>query len=279
MARIRTIKPEFFTDEDIARLDPVIRVAFIGLWCHADKAGRLEDRPARLKVVVLPYDDVDFGAVLDALVAGRFVRRYAGPDGRAYLQVRSFEKHQRPRQDEVESQLPEPPELTELDTAPHLFSDEPVSAQRLGKERNGSGKEGSARVAQARPAARDVVDLWNQSVTAPIPQVTKLTADRSAKINARLKECPDLATWRTVFLWINRQDWCRAPGTGDHPNWTATLDWLCKSAGQFQRKVEQATSNDRRKQKRRPANCDCVEPCDNEHDHTKKYLDREESFE
>lgn len=232
MPRIRTIKPEFFTDEDIARLQPLYRLAFQGLWCYADKAGRLEERPLRLKVQILPFDDVNFEAVLDALVAARFVQRYHGPDGRAYLQIRSFLKHQRPRNDEPESELPHVQALTEN-------SDESVTAQCLGKERKGKELERST---SRTSSAQAVVDLWNQLVTAPIPQVTKLTADRQAKIDARLKIFPDLAVWRTAISWANGQDWMRAPGTGKHPHWTVTLDWLCVNDGQLQRCLERAAA-------------------------------------
>lgn len=244
--RIRSIKPEFFTDEDIALLPALCRIAFQGLWCHADKAGRLEDRPHRLKVLVLPYDDVDFVEVLNALVAARFVQRYSGPDGRAYLQIRSFLKHQRPRPDEPESQLPIPESFTDPDEYSLLGSDEPDTAERIGKEGKGKElrKEGSTRPSGARPPvqAQDIVDLWNQSVTSPIPQVTKLTTDRKAKIDARLKAYPDLDTWQTAIDWVNTQAWCRAPGIGEHGSWVATLDWLTKNDSKLQRCIEQAST-------------------------------------
>lgn len=110
------------------------------------------------------------------------------------------------------------------------------------------------------PSAAALVDLWNQSVTAPIPQVTKLTAGRISKYNARLKAFPDLALWRSVISWVNGQDWCRASGTGDHPNWTATLDWLCKSDDQVQRYIERATQNQLRSRPR-VAGCRHSPPC------------------
>jgi hypothetical protein len=91
-------------------------------------------------------------------------------------------------------------------------------------------------------SADDVVDLWNQLVTAPIPKVTRLTADRKRKIDARLKVYPDLADWRTAIVWVNGQSWCRAPGNGDHPNWTATIDWLCRSDEPIQRALERAAT-------------------------------------
>lgn len=139
MARIRSIKPEFFTDEDIAKLSPLARLAFEGLWCHSDKAGRLEDRPTRLKVLILPYDDVDFGALINEMAAEHFVIRYA-VGGRRYLQVRTFGKHQRPRTDEPESEIPPPEGFAPTETDASLHSDSDVSSQTLGKE--GKGREG-----------------------------------------------------------------------------------------------------------------------------------------
>ncbi len=68
MSRIRTVKPEFFLDEDLAALDPLDRLTFIGLFCQADKAGRMEDRPDRLRLQVLPYDKGNFNARLQRLM-------------------------------------------------------------------------------------------------------------------------------------------------------------------------------------------------------------------
>lgn len=135
MARIRTIKPEFFTDEDIAALPPLCRIAFQGMWCQADKAGRLEDRPARLKIQVLPYDDVDMEDVLSTLAEHRFIVRYEHA-GRRLIQVRTFGKHQCPNKKEPESIIPAPSEHS-ADTIP---SDEGTCGREgKGTEGNGNG--------------------------------------------------------------------------------------------------------------------------------------------
>lgn len=233
MARIRTVKPEFFLDEDIADdLTHTERLAFIGLWCQCDKAGRTKDRPRRLKVQIFPHEDVDFEAVLSRLEATRYIQRYE-VCGRRYIQVRTFDEHQRPRTDEPETQIPPPPPLTNTVTGQSLNSDSSDSRKGMGK---GTGKE----IRKGEVTAGAVVKLWNEIVTRPIPQVRRLTADRTRKVNARLREYPDLSSWRTVISWLNAQDWCRANGRGEHPNWTATLDWLVKSDGVFQRWLEQA---------------------------------------
>jgi hypothetical protein len=142
MPRIRTIKPEFFDDEVLCALPPLHRICYAGLWCQADKAGRLEDRPRRLKARVMPFDDVNMDVILTDLVQAGFIIRYV-VEGKQYITIKpsSWEKHQRPRNDEPESVLP-PVDSAKVFVA-SLGSDESVTVQSLGKERKGTerGKE------------------------------------------------------------------------------------------------------------------------------------------
>jgi hypothetical protein len=92
--RIRTIKPSFFKNDDLGELDPLARILFIGLWCMADRRGRLEDRPKRIKAELLPYDDADLNFLLNGLVTRGFITRYQVGELRI-IQIASFEKHQR----------------------------------------------------------------------------------------------------------------------------------------------------------------------------------------
>jgi hypothetical protein len=117
MARIRYLKPDFFKDEDLAELPPILRLFFEGLWCHADKAGRLEDRPLRLRADIMPYEkDFDSEAALDTLAHPKihspkrkpFIVRYE-IDGEKYIQILSWEKHQKPHHTEAESAIPAVP--------------------------------------------------------------------------------------------------------------------------------------------------------------------------
>jgi hypothetical protein len=119
MARIREIKPEFFLDEEIAALSPLTRLAFIALWQLADREGRIEDRPTRLRAQIFPYDQaVDMAGVLDELAQspGRFIVRYQ-VESRPYLEIRSFRRHQRPHPKEKPSELPAPPGQGETSTS------------------------------------------------------------------------------------------------------------------------------------------------------------------
>lgn len=107
MARARNIKPAFFANDDLADIEPLGRLLFIGLWTVADREGRLEDRPRRIKAEVLPYDDCDVDKLLDDLQSHGFVQRYE-VDGVKCVQVISFTKHQNPHYKEGASELPAP---------------------------------------------------------------------------------------------------------------------------------------------------------------------------
>ena len=107
MARSRNIKPGFFTNDKLADIEPLGRIMFIGLWTIADREGRLEDRPRRIKAEVLPYDDADTESLLNQLVKQGFIIRYE-VDGERYIQVLQFNKHQNPHMKESASTIPAP---------------------------------------------------------------------------------------------------------------------------------------------------------------------------
>lgn len=109
MARARNIKPSFFLNERLAEIPPLGRLLFQALWCMADRAGRMEDRPKRIKVEALPYDDCDIDALLWALSRRGFIERYAVGDAR-FIQVVNFTKHQNPHVKEAASTIQAPDE-------------------------------------------------------------------------------------------------------------------------------------------------------------------------
>ena len=113
MARSRYIKPEFWKDEDLARVSHSARLLFVGLWSLADRSGRLEDRPLRIKAELFPYEDIDVEPILNELATrkaygnGAFIVRYE-IKGRRYIQIANFSKHQKCHVREPNSDLPGP---------------------------------------------------------------------------------------------------------------------------------------------------------------------------
>ena len=135
MGRIRHIKPELFLDEDLATHKPIVRLLFIGLWTLADCEGRMEDRPARIKAQLFPYEPLDTDASLDALANTGHVIRYI-VDGRRYLQVTNFLKHQRLSGKEAQ--------------ADSVFPSPEAAGNRQGSDGEGSGSIGEAPDVQGR---------------------------------------------------------------------------------------------------------------------------------
>lgn len=108
MARSRNLKPGFFKNEDLAACGMMARILFAGLWCFADRQGRLEDRPKRIKAEIFPYDDsVDVDAELNVLDNAKFIKRYE-KNREKYIQIINFTKHQNPHIKEQDSTIPAP---------------------------------------------------------------------------------------------------------------------------------------------------------------------------
>lgn len=98
MARIRSVKPEFFKHEllselEIKYIDLKIMLTFEGLWTICDKQGVFEWRPARMKLDILPFIDYNLSRTLEILFENNFIYKYEY-EGNAYGLVVKFGKHQ-----------------------------------------------------------------------------------------------------------------------------------------------------------------------------------------
>lgn len=152
MSRIRTIKPGFFLNEELAELEPIVRLLFIGLWTQADREGRLLDRPKRIKAELFPYDEIDINSALNQLRDKRFIVRYTTNDPANHakqlsiIQIVKFANHQNPHHREPESLIPaqgKPQANTGQAQGEPQAS--PSLAVQEGKGREGKGREGETR--------------------------------------------------------------------------------------------------------------------------------------
>jgi len=105
MARIRSIKPEFFTSYDIVSLTPLSRLFYVSLWCEADREGRLNWNVKTLKMRYFPADNCDIQEMADELVNAGLIVIYE-VDGKQYAEIPSFGHHQVINNREAESVLP-----------------------------------------------------------------------------------------------------------------------------------------------------------------------------
>ncbi len=177
MSRIRTIKPGFFIDEELAELTPLNRLLFIGLWTLADGEGRLEDRPKRIRAQLHPYDDGDTNAMLQALHDAGFITRYT-VDGANLIEIRNFKKHQRitGKEAEADSSLPPIPAGNNRETTGKQSGNNGETAI----VQEGKGKEGKGREEEGSTEAR------KRATHAPAPK---------SPCPADLTVTPELNAW------------------------------------------------------------------------------------
>lgn len=268
MARIRTIKPEFFTSEDIVSLSPMARLLYIALWCEADREGRMLWKPRTFKMRYFPADDCDVIALCKELTDAGLVRLYG--DGLAH--VPSFSKHQHLNPREAVSQLAEPDApVTRGRRVSTRHS--PDSDAQVGRE--GKGREGKAYVeanaSTSPPGAlpddsgaedlpqdpkgytipdcpvAEVVELYHQRCPT-LNRVEVVNEFRRGLVRSRWREvCAEermdrttaLAWWGDYFAHVNRSAFLigKTPGKPGSPPFKADFEWLVRPQN-FVRVVE-----------------------------------------
>jgi hypothetical protein len=259
--RARNIKPGFFENEDLGEMSFAGRLLFAGLWCLADREGRLCDRPKRIKGDLFRFDgDVPVDGLLDELQRRGFIQRYA-VDGQRYIQVINFRKHQSPHHTEKMSIIPEvPPDFNgepagepplengeyRPDSLIHRFTDSPnPDSNRLppppppsatapgvvaGKPATGEAPEAlKLQRAMVKPCPHNkIVALYHQ-VLPRLPAVKVWNEFRKRLLQGRWREDPErqnLDWWRTYFEKVNQCPWLL--GDGPENGWRANLEWLIR---------------------------------------------------
>lgn len=112
------LKPAFFRNPELCRCSFQARIFFEGLWCLADREGRVAERHGDLKLDVFPYDHADIPALLEELSDARdeegvgLVVRYC-VENRRYLWIPGFARQAKPHVREPASNLPAPPKVLE----------------------------------------------------------------------------------------------------------------------------------------------------------------------
>jgi hypothetical protein len=233
--RSRNLKPGFFKNEELAEMDPLGRLLFQGLWCLADREGRLEDRPKRIKAEILPYDSCSIDKLLNALHTKGFIIRYSINDNN-FIQITTFSKHQSPHLKEQASTIPAPdmsgaspvqvpdehgscPPLTfNLDTS---ILEKDLSPEAtpfpLKNSENGLNPE-------------KLAALWNQMAPPELSRVNlplKRKPKDLTKIKASLKLNPEPIWWQAVFQRIHDSPFLR----GDNSRgWKADFDFVVEGA-------------------------------------------------
>lgn len=159
MARIRSIKPEFWQDEKLARLPLGARLLFIGLWNIADDVGRLRGNPLFVRSQVFPYEPkADVEGWLGELHAIGVIQRYEKA-GESFISVTNFLKHQQISKPSP-SRLPAPEDSGSIPVGLPEPSGETPAGKEQGKE------QGKERSREQGAGSRDAPQL---QLTSPVP--------------------------------------------------------------------------------------------------------------
>ena len=247
--RIRTVKPEFWENEHLAELSAATRLLAIALLNYADKEGRFEDRPKKIRGVLFPYEPkLDIDGMLTELAGINWLVRYE-VEGRRFVAIVNFKKHQRPNVHEAESELPAPSfpckhendrastkMISEVGDASIPFPSFPVPNQEGGV----GGTNGKVHEPELEPTQADdervegpeeLVEGWNLHVSALVnlSKVAELTHTRRQKAAKRIREHPAADYWLQVFAKIRGSPFLCGLGKPRNPDekpFRASFDWL-----------------------------------------------------
>ena len=132
MARIRTIKPEFWDSPGVETMEPFWRLLFIAMWNWADDSGRGKAEARELMGFAFPRDeDMTLGEFRRGLGEVRrvFGVKFYKVDGRSFYAIPSWEKHQKIDKRSA-ARWPAPEEGQEYDPATnHLVGADNVQVQ------------------------------------------------------------------------------------------------------------------------------------------------------
>lgn len=210
MPRIRTIKPDILLHEGLAELPYAYRWIFVGLWMFADSAGRLEDRPRKLRAGIIPYEEDQpylMDEALEALALRGFIQRYEADGGR-YIAIPSWRKHQRITGTEAQtpSRIPEPPPRPAAIVPPRVPEQQPGHTTdlhgdasggietdhskgndleiRKGKERK--GREGNGHTETGSPDGAPAGARVRPATTAEQPHSSEWGASPTRRVRAHI---------------------------------------------------------------------------------------------
>lgn len=94
MARLRVIRPEFWTDDRVGECSPNARLLFIATWNFADDYGGLDRSAKQLQAQAFPYDQIDCEPLIQKLLKLGLLIEYESA-GKKYLHIKNFRKHQK----------------------------------------------------------------------------------------------------------------------------------------------------------------------------------------
>lgn len=200
MARIRTIKPEFWTDDRVGECSVSARLLFIACWTFADDHGGLDRSAKQLKAQAFPYDVIDCEPLVQELIGAGLLIEYA-VNGKKYLHIKGFATHQKiekPGRPRVP--LPEP-----SPTPPRALPD-PSALESKGMESKGRERKGCV-------DAREAFGFIRESYPEFSGRQDWLTAEHHARLRVENGD----ASWEQLLAGVERYRAYVASGGASSP--------------------------------------------------------------
>lgn len=235
--RSRTIRPGFFDDHELARLPYGARLLFIGLWCIADREGRLLDVPRRIAGELFPWDQTsvedDVSRWLAELTAIGCIQRYE-VNGLACIHIKNFTKHQKVHKDEALSRCPPPTE----EAAKSQRNRREIAAKLPGNHREIAAKSPHESLAPSTSTSTST------SINPPTPLAGGNTtpADSEDRINALANSYPTTAGKqqgiRAICEIVSESADQEAALTGIEKHWSAWCALLAERDAQYRPRLD-----------------------------------------
>ena len=207
--RSRNIKAGFYKSDQLLECSLPARYMFPGLWMMADREGRLEYRPKKIKVEIYPDDDFDIEALLAELSTNGLIVIYE-VDEKKYIWIPKFLEHQNPHKNEKPSVLPSPDLGEKITVSNHCDTDNSLQginkfaprSERVEPRHNSIGlnpESGILNPDKEKVNQKESDESYPQAVTKAVddpPPEPKQT--RPKKTREPLPDPPE---------WIARDDW------------------------------------------------------------------------
>ena len=224
MARIRTIKPEFWTDGSIIECSVNARLMFIGTWNFADDEGNLDRSAKQIKARIFPADQIDCEPLIQELITHGLIIEYS-VNGKKYLHILGFKTHQLINR-------PGKAQCPIYDESLNVQGVITEPSQPEGKGMEGKGKDKAIATGKPDCPHQEIIALYHE-ILPTSPQIRDWTPARAASLKARWNEGADRQTleyWRKLFEYIAGQPFLtgKVVSNGRKP-FFLTLDWLVKA--------------------------------------------------
>lgn len=212
MARIRTIKPEFWASEQVMECSPIARLLFIGLWNFCDDGGNHVDSDRTIKAEIFPGDDIssqDVRRLLDELSSNGLISLYSS-NGKGFIHVTGWQHQKIDRPSYKHPAFPG-------DASPNVRRMIDEDSPPEGKGREGKGKEGD----MTRQDASNPPKGRKHSIPADFgisERVTRWAAEKGyTRLPERLERFVSVAKakgyqyidWDEAFMNAIRDDWAK----------------------------------------------------------------------